>query len=426
MTTFKKYLRYRLKSAFLRTLIFSVISVFITFIYVSMNVTPFLSIGAAEYRGTTGIEIFITLLTVLCILVPVLETAEFKNKRNLDTFYSLPLSRFHLALAHYISGFVQIMAVYTLSFIAMVLTVLPYAKHFRLVCLPAFYVLSAIFALGVYSFYMFVFGQANTVLDGAIFCAMWSYGTVIIVGYITDIISNIFTHGMMATFYNDLLELPWFIGFPFASLGNLNLMFRYNIDLKGAELADYELIMRHYWSFFLWAAIYAACAYGYFRTFIKKGSEEAGEVSDTWFGYRVLIPLYGFMMVRQGNFDILTVLWIIMMFIGYTIYRRGLKFKKSDIIVLIIYAVMFFVLVGIFEMSAEVILLLASIVFFTVSLCMALGARRENREQPGYHSEKEMTKLLALLTVSAALLLMLIIVISWPLITFLFSLSLVS
>jgi hypothetical protein len=255
---------------------------------------------------------------------------------------------------------------------------------------------------------MFIFGQANTVFDGALFCVMWTYGTVLVTGYITGIISNVFTYQMTATFYNDLLEIPWLIGFPFSTLDKLNLLFKFSIEPKNVELeygGYYDIITRHYWMFFLWLAVYVACAYGYFRTFARKGVEKAGEVSDTWFGYRLLIPIYGFMMVRQGGFDILTVLWLIMMFIGYIIYRRGMRFTKSDIIVLAVYAVSFFVLSGIFNMSAEVILILASAAFFTVSLCMALGARRENLEKPGFHSEKEMTKLLALLVVSAALLL---------------------
>ena len=426
MTNFKRYLSYRLKSSFLRTLIFSLISVFITYVYVTMNAKPFLAIGAVEYRGHTGIELFTSMMAVLCILVPVLETAGFKNKRNLDTFYSLPLSRFNLALAHYLSGFVQILAVYTVSFITAVLVLLTYAEYFGLICLPAFYVLSVIFGLGVYSFYMFVFGQANTVFDGAVFCAMWSYGTMIFVGYITDIISNVFTEGMTATFYNDLLEIPWLIGFPFSSLDNLNMMFRFSIEPKNVEPLEYELVMRHYWSFFLWAAIYVACAYGYFRTFMRKGAENAGEISDTWFGYRLLIPIYGFLMVRQGGFDILTVIWLTMMVIGYVIYRRGLKLKKSDIVVLAIYAAVFFVFVGIFNVTAEAILFFASIVFFIVSACLFLGAAKENREKQGFHGEREMMKLGTMLVVSAAIFLIGLIQIMWPIIVFLFSLSVVA
>ena len=403
MTNFKNYLCRRLKTSFLRTLIFSVISAFATYVYITMNAKPFLVMGAAEYRGRTGLEIFTFIMVVLCILIPVLETAEFKNKRSLDTFYSLPLSRFQLALTHYISGFVQIFAVYTLSFIVAVLALIPYAEHFKLICLPAFYLLSLVFGLGVYSFYMFVFGEANTVFDGAVFCAMWSYGTVCIFGYATDIISNVFTYEMTATFYNDLLEIPLRIGSPFSSLDNLNLMFRFGIERKNVVFEDYAFALRHFWAFFLWIAVYAACICGYFRTFTRKGAEKAGEISDTWFGYKVLIPIYGFLMVRQGSCDILTVLWLIMMFVGYGIYRRGLHFAKSDVTVLIIYAVTFFVLSGIFNIPAEGILFMASTVFFVVSFCLLFGAKKENREQPGFHSEEEIRKLALLFSVSTVM-----------------------
>lgn len=371
MTNFKKYLGYRLKKSLLRTVAFSLLSLAITYIYVYMNVHPFFVIGAAEYRGSTGMDIFTPLMTMLCILVPILETAEFKNKRNLDTFYSLPLSRLNVALAHFISGFLQVAAVYTASFICMVLTVLPYAEHYRLWYLPAFYIFSLIMGLGMYSFYSFLFGQANTVFDGALFCVMWSYGTVIVFGQIFDTIRETFEYVLHPIAENDLWKLDFNVGFPFSALGNINLLARYNIEPKNVDSADYDFIMRHYWSFLLWALIFALCAYGYFRTFARKGAENAGEVSDTWFGYRLIIPVYGSMMFGFGEGS-LSVIWLVMMLIGYTFYRRGLKLKKSDIAVMLVYALLFMI-----DMPLTVTALLASTAAVIVCLCLFMAAKNE-------------------------------------------------
>ena len=86
--------------------------------------------------------------------------------------------------------------------------------------------------------------------------------------------------------------------------------------------------------FFVWGALGIAATAGYFLTFIKKGAEKAGEVSSSWFGYRILIPVYGYSCLMSFDTDIiLLVLVFAMMVIGYTIYRRRFKLKTSDIVV---------------------------------------------------------------------------------------------
>ena len=274
MTNFRKYLGYRLKKSLLRTVVFSLIAMGATYTCVYANAVPFFTIGNPEYNGSTGIAVLMCLMIILAAGIPVLETAAFKNKRNLDTFYSLPLSRFHLALAHYISGFVQILVIYTASFITALLVLLRYAEHFNLLCLPAYYVFSIIFGLGMYSFYIFVFGEANSVLDGAIFCAMWTFGSMLLLGYVTDMVSNIFASQMTATWYNDLLETPWLFGVSYAPIKNITEVFIQKIEPKSAVESTYFIIYRHMYSFIVWACIYAACAYGYFRTFARKGAEK--------------------------------------------------------------------------------------------------------------------------------------------------------
>ena len=109
----KKYLCHRLKASLLRTVIFSLIAVLATYVYVGLCVSPFFAVGAAAYRGHMGLECTSVFMCAACLLIPVLETAQFKSRRNLDTLYSLPISRFNTALAHYVSGFLQVLAIYT-------------------------------------------------------------------------------------------------------------------------------------------------------------------------------------------------------------------------------------------------------------------------------------------------------------------------
>ena len=89
-----------------------------------------------------------------------------------------------------------------------------------------------------------------------------------------------------------------------------------------------------WYMFVAWGALGVASAVGYFITFVRKGAEKAGEISSSWFGYRLLIPIYGYSLLLEYNYlDFMTVVIFALMIIGYIIYRRGFKLKVSDYIV---------------------------------------------------------------------------------------------
>lgn len=90
--------------------------------------------------------------------------------------------------------------------------------------------------------------------------------------------------------------------------------------------------------FFVWGAIGIASAVGYVVAFVKKGAEKAGEISSSLFGYKLLIPIYGYSLLMLfdwlefDSLDFMVVLIFIAMVIGYIIYRRSFRLKASDLI----------------------------------------------------------------------------------------------
>ena len=63
--------------------------------------------------------------------------------------------------------------------------------------------------------------------------------------------------------------------------------------------------------------------------------EKTEEISDSYFGFRTLIPIYAIsamILSESSNYIILWVIFELLTFIGYTIYRRGFHYKKSDVI----------------------------------------------------------------------------------------------
>ena len=351
MNTFKDYLKYRLKSSLLRTVAFAVIALVITYYGVSpalgymdfpagyegeYNVEALVYAGYLELSGVSQI------LAIAAAAIAVLETAGFKNKRNLDTLYSLPLSRFQLALAHYLNGALQVFAIYTSSALCAIVTALPYADRLRLEFFPAYYLLSLIFGLGFYSFVCFFFGEGNTVADGASIAGMWLLAAYAFIGTLD--VSVAFApyryvprgSGLETPAFNVSYE-TW--GLANAPISNIAALFT---DMIGGGNADggYDYyvpaINRGFAMFYVWGLIYAACGFGYFYSFVRKGAEKAGEISSSPFGYKFLVPFFACCLIFSLSYDTMffSVIVIVLMVIGYVIYRRGIKLKESDILMI--------------------------------------------------------------------------------------------
>ncbi|MBQ8404738.1 MAG: hypothetical protein IJX55_10025 [Clostridia bacterium] len=351
MTTFKTYLAYRLKKTGMTTLVFSLISVIFT-LFIVMKATD--KHYDAQYYGETGIYILAIVLGVFSTVIPMLETADFKNRRNLDTLYFLPISRFKLALAHYISGFVQVILIYTASFFAAAMYLIGYVRYFKLSYLPLYYIASLFIGLIMYSFFMFIFGEANTVADGVIFCVLWIFVICFAWDFVgtsvweyfeifwTDFRYNvyrIYNIPIVRELYDIYIHIAecyeW--GIVYMPINNLTMIFQNLMeDREDYFVRSVETIISQSYMFFVWAAIGVASAYGYFKTFIRKSTEKAGEISDSFVGYKFLVPFYGYTLLVMDISDVFSVFALVMMVVGYAFYRRGVKFKKSDIIFLLV------------------------------------------------------------------------------------------
>jgi hypothetical protein len=89
-----------------------------------------------------------------------------------------------------------------------------------------------------------------------------------------------------------------------------------------------------------------AAAVDFFRTFGKRRMEKTEEISDSYLGFRTLIPIYAVtgMLCFQASDSI--IFWVIIelfAILGYTIYRRGFHYKKSDIAILCLLLIFLFV-----------------------------------------------------------------------------------
>lgn len=328
MKTFGRYLLYRLENSALRTVVFTVISVIIAQTTVSD------SIGMREVQyNSSGIEILAVILGIFCTLIPILETSCFKNRRNLDTLYFFPIKRWKMATVHFVSGFIQVLFIYSVAFFVAFGYLAANTDYFALGYMPLYYLLSLLLGLVMYSFFSFVFGQANTVADGVVLCVLWMF--------VASLVMMVIRGEVMDAFVKDMKNIPdlsgW--GIAYAPINNLTVIFQDLIEIN-KDAVDYNYqatyaarYLSQMYMFFVWGAVGIATAVGYVVTFVKKGAEKAGEISSSIFGYKLLIPVYGYSLLMMcGLIDYLTILIFIAMVVGYIVYRRSFKLKTSDLV----------------------------------------------------------------------------------------------
>lgn len=336
MKIFAKYLGYRLEKSLSRTLIFTILALAFTWSTVSECIW-YTNPQDIQYNET-GIYVLAIILGALCTVIPILELAELKNRRNLDTIYFFPIKRWKMALAQYLSGWIQTLVVYSVSFFSAWAYLEANTDYFALGYMFFYYILSLLVGLMMYSIFSFIFIQGNTVADGILFCMLWIFlimivGNVIRIEILREYIRDTVYWESSAGFWSD-----W--GIIYSPINNLTVIFQDLIEINKDTMDYYyrsEYVQRYLqdmYMFFVWGALGIAATAGYFLTFIKKGAEKAGEVSSSWLGYRILIPVYGYSCLMSSDTDIiLIVLVLAMMVIGYTVYRRSFKLKTSDIVV---------------------------------------------------------------------------------------------
>lgn len=295
-------------------------------------------------------------LMVLAVGVPVWMFAFLKKKRNLDCCYSLPITRRGIGLTQYSVGLVAVYVPFVCSYVLTLITNASFGlfgalghgyliSHFG-VCLLAGFV--------IYSLSVFVFEKANSVIDGVVFVVAYMLVLYVLVYDTQNIINEI---GMLRAkyVYNEsikngaLRDLVYFNPFYFNVSEDSGIPFVFFIslleDLEYSAETVYGARMERFFSdtenivwLVFWTVVGIMTAVGAVWGFGKKSAQAAEEISNSIFGYKLLIPLVGFSyIVPYGIFDSDATSCLAMMVacaVGYTVYRRGVKYKKSDYIII--------------------------------------------------------------------------------------------
>ena len=309
----KRYFLHHLKSVLPRLAVFTVISVLITVMTANGSHSKY-----APEHSDVAFYILSVIIGFLAAVIPMFEFSLYNSKRNLDTLFSLPISRSSLALVHIAVGFIQMFLVFTVSTAALFASHLDFAEFYDLYYIIPYYFSVLGLGTAVYFIFTFIFTQANTTLDGIVFCGFWTF--------------NLY---LVFFFLDRLFDLKYFYDMTaiYAPINGVTSHFQYRAEMINRE----EIFARSDAIFItLWCVLGALAFLGTVLMFRRKKVERVGEVSDSIFGYTLNIPLYFVCLTSLFN-DVTATVWLaICAVVGYFIFRRGFRLKKADLISIII------------------------------------------------------------------------------------------
>ena len=258
-------------------------------------------------------------LLILLFIVPMLMYSFKMSKRGVDGYYSLPLKKEKLYFVLTMVGLILVIVPYTVAYWSGFLALLfregnPYQMEYFV---PAYFV-GVLFAVFLYGINAFLFTRANRTSDGVIF--MLAYA---IVGYLFICLID--------SFLPPGEYIPYGIEASFFFSGG---MFEYASKICRAitgGVADYE-----YAGWWFGLPIGAGIvSYGllFYLLRFEKG-ENAEQTSESWFGYRTIIPVYMALSLGSGmGTDPLGIILIVIAaLIATMVHKHTFRLKWKDLL----------------------------------------------------------------------------------------------
>lgn len=270
---------------------------------------------------------------LLSLFLPVYEMNYKMNKVVVDQIYSLPVTKEKYYLAKYIVGLIEITIPILVSTIYVLICIL-FSKHlYNLLYVLPFVLTLLIYSYAVFTISSFFFSRCNTIVDGLVNIGFVTF-------FITAFLSIFWSTIKVGQGYVQTSEFILFT--PFNNIFNIfdALMRKDAYETVIGDVFDKDLL------FSRWIPIitYVVIGIGLFFLSIyivkKDKAEDATQLSTSYFSYKVFIPAYVALLTilsysENGGIDLSYIVLIaIAGFVGYICYRRSVKIKKYDFIVL--------------------------------------------------------------------------------------------
>lgn len=308
-------------------------------------IIPLFSMEPNIHTETTNVGIIITLFALTCYIIPIFMNAYRYNKKLANRNYSCPISRFALFNVNYLVGLINIITFYTVFyFLGMLIIAIKLPAYGIVYYIPLYFVILLI-GICVYTLNYFVASRANTVIDAVIFIIMYTFVFSITINLVESFLIGInvlIGYKVNEKFITFFEFAEWGDAYNKCIATNKSLMIvddRPTFIWSEPVITKTDLIVT-----FVILPIVAITSYVLLMIMAKKESaEKTSEISNSYFGYRVLNPVYMIsaiaLCVSKYKWNILTSLILLGIFtVVYLalnfIYYRKFKLPLKEWIIL--------------------------------------------------------------------------------------------
>mgnify|MGYP000552017487 FL=1 len=334
MKTCASYFKYSLKKVLVEMLTLTVFALLLVHFSVSQSIVHWKADGVLDIRRSDlCLWVPSAILGVLAAVLPLLRLSAFKSRRNIDTLYSFPLSRRKMVAVQLGMGIGEMFCAFTLAYLYFIFLYKLKAGAFHLFWLLPNYFVALVGGLILYFFVAFFFWQGNTVADGIVFAIGFAGAPAL---FVLDL-SILFNSSLMS-------EAVWYL--PFWHLNNTTGLFYYKamqdspevMEVMGEQLSNnayfWELdsLANKFYMYIVWFFVACILAAMLFYFAGRSKAEKAGDISDSFLGYRTLVPFYGYSILLNSTeraWEFSPIIYLLMI-VGYILYRRGFKLRMSD------------------------------------------------------------------------------------------------
>ncbi len=291
-----------------------------------------------------GPLIYITIIAcILCTIIPILEFSFKMSKVSIDQMYSIPIKRDKLYIAKFISGFIEILIPVLSCYIFCLLKVLSTDHMYNLIYFLPYLGCLLFFMFILYSTIAFFYTRGNTVVDGI----MNVLFIIFLFEIFVAVMENVFRVPYPNTFINAYFDSGYsFLYSPICLVTNIfnnklsidALIKIFGNDMQGNYyLSRVTLVESEIVSIVFFTVVGIISSILFVKLNKEDKAEDSMQISNSWFSYKTMIPLYFSMvcLIMCENSELIGFIFLFVgVYVAYVIYRRTMKIKKWDMIVI--------------------------------------------------------------------------------------------
>ena len=344
----KSYLKYLIKKRF--PIYLSAFVIFMILFFSVNNVGSMLL--SKDFNGEqveyVSHDIFLVYIISFAIALGVIVPFEFSFKmKNItaNQAYSLPMKREILYWTRFLFGFLEVLVPFTLAFGISILSLFPIYPHVNMLGFLVLYGLLVIVGFLFYSIEVFVYCQANNVVDGIVFILLAS-----VLPFAVSFAVLYTVTGSNSALY-PINPRSYFPEFNFSIPNDIAKLVLYHNHVYQWKLTtvfvdkeyvvytpvSYELSITTEYVVSMCIFVVWGIASFIGQFFVSKSfkSEDAGQRSESWFGYKTYIPviLISFCYIIGNGSIVLYFICLISIYLLYVLYKRSFKLDKKTWII---------------------------------------------------------------------------------------------